>query len=114
MTRRHCFLWIFALALVVGAVTVGAAQETKPARIVVLSRSAATVSIQELREGLRKLGHVEGRTYTIEHRHAEDSTARLRELAVEVARSRPDVIFAPHGVDGSPGGSQREADAASA
>ena len=86
---------IVVLALLVGTVAGGAAQGTTPARIVVLSRSAPDV--QPLHEGLRELGHIEGRSYTVERRHADGSDARLRELAAEVVRGKPDIIYAPHG-----------------
>ena len=89
------FIASLALALV-GTVTVGATQVAKPARVVVLSRSPANV--QGLHDVLQELGHVEGRTYTIELRHAGGSTVRLQELATEVARSMPDIIYTPHGV----------------
>lgn len=91
-----------ALATIGAPVGLGFAQEQKPARIVILSRSAYPEhELQAFREGLRDLGHVEGRTYVIELRDAggdaRDNDARLGQLAVEMARSKPDVIFAAQG-----------------
>jgi putative ABC transport system substrate-binding protein len=45
-----------------------------------------------LRQGLRELGYVEGRTAVIEWRWREGKTERLRDAAAEVVRLNPDVI----------------------
>ena len=84
--RRRSVVLTLALAFL-AAVAVGAAQERKPARIAILSRSAPP-EVGAFHEGLQELGHVEGQTYIIEPRYAGGSTARLRELAAELARSR--------------------------
>ena len=43
---------------------------------------------------MRRLGHAEGRTYTLEHRSADGEFARLPALAAELVRLKPDVIVA--------------------
>ena len=96
LCRRRRVLAALALASLGAPAAV--AQEKKPARIVVLSRSEFPAGAgQALRAALRDLGQVEGRTYVFEIRHAGGDNARLRELAVEVARSKPDIILAAHG-----------------
>jgi putative ABC transport system substrate-binding protein len=45
-----------------------------------------------LNEGLRSHGYVEGRNLVMEYRHADGKSERLPELAMEIVRSRPDVI----------------------
>jgi putative ABC transport system substrate-binding protein len=45
------------------------------------------------REAMRDLGYVEGRNLTIEYRYAEGRSERLVELAADLVRTRPDVIF---------------------
>jgi len=42
--------------------------------------------------GLRDLGYVEGRNVTIEYRYAEGRPERVRELALQLAALKPDVI----------------------
>ena len=43
---------------------------------------------------LRELGHVEGRSITIEYRYAEGRPERLIDLAAELANLRPDLLYA--------------------
>ena len=45
-----------------------------------------------LRLGLRDLGYVEGRDYTLEHRHADGQPAKLPEVARQIVREAPEVI----------------------
>jgi putative ABC transport system substrate-binding protein len=47
-----------------------------------------------LLESLQKLGYVDGRTIAIAYRSADGKPERLPDLAVELVRLRPDVIFA--------------------
>ena len=46
------------------------------------------------RHGLGELGYREGQNLLIEHRFADGKPQRLPELAAELVRSKPDVIFA--------------------
>ena len=45
-------------------------------------------------EGLRQLGYADGQNVAIEYHFAQGRPERLPELAAELARSKPDVIFA--------------------
>ena len=50
--------------------------------------------LESFREGLRALGYVEGRTVTIEARHAAGNLDTLRANAVELGRSQPALVVA--------------------
>jgi putative ABC transport system substrate-binding protein len=50
---------------------------------------------ESFEQGLKKLGYVEGQNIVIERRYADGQADRLPELAAELVRSKPDVIFAP-------------------
>lgn len=91
------------VALILGSLSlplVTTAQEYKAgktARIGRLSPSSAEADLPLLngfRKGLRDLGWVEGRNFTIETRFAEGKFDRLPELAAELVRQRVDVILA--------------------
>jgi putative ABC transport system substrate-binding protein len=76
-----------------------AAQARQPARLprigVLLSSSTgpgASAGADILREGLRELGYVEGRTAVIEWRYWEGKPERLRDAVAELVRLNPDVI----------------------
>lgn len=45
-----------------------------------------------LKLGLRELGYVEGRDFTLEHRHADGQPAKLPQVAQQIARDAPEVI----------------------
>ncbi len=51
------------------------------------------VGTEVLRQGLRELGYVEGRTVVIEWRWWEGKPERLRDAAAEMVRLNPDVII---------------------
>ena len=89
---------VATLALAALGAPLAAAQDKKPARVAILARSALPAAeLRAFRDELQALGQDEGRTYVLEPRYAGGGNERLRELAIEVARSRPDVIVAPHG-----------------
>jgi putative ABC transport system substrate-binding protein len=72
------------------------AQQTKQVpRIGVLaavSPSAVSARVEAFRQGLRELGHVEGKNIVIEYRYGEGKLDRLPALAAELARLKVDVI----------------------
>ncbi len=90
-------------AFVAGTLTLLAAPlatEAQPAgkvfRIGVLSPGLAQGSLVEmaaLRTGLGEVGYVEGQNIRIDWQFAEGSPQRLNELAAELVRLKPDVIF---------------------
>lgn len=48
--------------------------------------------VQAFRDGMRQVGHVEGKSVVIEYRYADGQTDRLDQLAMELVRLKPDVI----------------------
>ena len=72
-----------------------AQQANKLPRIGFLSAtSPATITarLDALRQGLRELGYIEGKTIVIEYRYAGGKLDRVKDLAVELARLKVDVI----------------------
>ena len=49
---------------------------------------------QSFLRGLRDLDYIDGQNIDIEYRFAEGKPERLRDLAAELVRTKPDVIFA--------------------
>jgi putative ABC transport system substrate-binding protein len=72
------------------------AQQSKVARIGALYIGLADAESfkNELREGLRELGYVEGQNIAFEFRSAEGKLDRLPELAAELVRLKVDMIVA--------------------
>jgi len=95
MVSRRRFLTGCAASLAVP--TVATAQQTeKIYRIAFLggaSPSGYAPLVDALRLGLRQHGYVEGKNITIEYRWAEGEYGRLRALAGELTRLRPDIII---------------------
>jgi putative ABC transport system substrate-binding protein len=54
----------------------------------------ADPNIESFRRGMRELGYVDGQNITIEYRYAEGRPERLPELAADLVRLKPDVLFA--------------------
>jgi putative ABC transport system substrate-binding protein len=53
--------------------------------------------VNPFRKGLQALGYVEGKTFTIEYRDAEGKYERLADLAAELTRLKPDLLFSQGG-----------------
>src|SRR6266446_418151 len=64
------------------------------ARIAALSAVTleSDICIGPLREGLSRLGYIEGRNYKLEFRGAAGQIARLPSLAVELVELKPDLL----------------------
>ena len=94
MRRRH-FIRVIAGSAVAWP-SIARAQQTKLARIGVLYIGTADAESlkQELREGLRELGYVDGNNISFEYRSAEGKLDLLPELAAELVRLKVDVIVA--------------------
>jgi ABC-type uncharacterized transport system substrate-binding protein len=77
------------------------AQQVRMPRIGVLRPigSAPHESVEELKDGLRELGYVEGQNVILEVRYAEGNLDRLPVLAAELVRLKVAVIvtYGPHG-----------------
>jgi putative tryptophan/tyrosine transport system substrate-binding protein len=71
--------------------------QASPSQVSWISPTRATDGspfLDELRRGLRELGHVEGRTLVLEAYWGEDSAERIDKLVAEVIASIPHVIVA--------------------
>jgi putative ABC transport system substrate-binding protein len=88
--------FLVILVLLVGCVGMAAAQQpTKISRIGFLmgvSPSIISARVEAFRQGLRELGHVEGKNILIEVRSSEGKPDRLPALAAELVRLKVDVI----------------------
>jgi putative ABC transport system substrate-binding protein len=62
-----------------------------------MTRFLDPVRTEALRQGLRELGYVEGKTIVIEWRSAEGKRDRYPELLAELVRLKVDVIVAAGG-----------------
>jgi putative ABC transport system substrate-binding protein len=85
---------VLALGCLVAPRTAEAQQPVKVHRIGVLLLTPAAGAIEELRQGLRELGYVEGRNLTLEVRSAEGRPERLADLAAELVHLPVDLIVA--------------------
>jgi putative tryptophan/tyrosine transport system substrate-binding protein len=88
-----------AILIGLGAPIVGRAQASaKVHRIGLLANGSAQprmpAPVEALREALRDLGLVEGRTIEIEYRWAEGRAERLPELAADLVRAKVELIVA--------------------
>jgi putative ABC transport system substrate-binding protein len=73
-----------------------AQQPTKVPRIGYLDSSTAAgsaVLVDSFRQELHKLGWIEGKNYSIEHRYAEQKLDRMSELAAELVHLKVDLIL---------------------
>jgi putative tryptophan/tyrosine transport system substrate-binding protein len=93
MRRRD--LLFAAVGTTVWPLCLHAQHAQKPARIgVLLPGTPASFSLRTkaFLDGLRELGHVEGRTIAIEWKWGQDRVETLSDLAAELVRSNVDVI----------------------
>ena len=96
-TRRKLILALSAGALLPRW---AAAQQARVLRIGWISNDRGSGNppmFAAFREGLRDLGYVEGRNLVIDARWGQGSSERLEQLAVELVRSKPDVIVTQGG-----------------
>ncbi len=97
MSRQTLIIAVLILAIAAAAPPVDAQQPPKTATIGVLSSAtpaAIAHYLEAFRQGLRALGHVEGKTFVLEVRHSEARAERLPELARELVSLKVDVILA--------------------
>jgi ABC-type uncharacterized transport system substrate-binding protein len=89
---------LVTLSLLASPLTAEAQQATKVHRIGRLMASSSPSGpdpwLEHFGQGLRDLGYVEGQNLLIEHRYAEGSEERLRDLAAELVRLQVEVIVA--------------------
>ena len=86
-------LLLTALAAPLPADAQGAGKLVRIGRLSPLSAETDSPNLEAFRKGLRELGWVEGKTFTIEGRFADGRSERLPELAAELVRRRVDVIL---------------------
>jgi putative ABC transport system substrate-binding protein len=91
-----------AAAWSLASLTPALAQQPRMRRIgILLFNSPQIDDVVPLVEGLKSLGYVDGQSAVFDYRYAEGKAERLPELATELVRLRPDVIFA-YGGDVAP------------
>jgi putative ABC transport system substrate-binding protein len=96
--RRREFITLLGSGAVAAWPLAARAQQGRLPRIgaLVLTSADAQALGNELREGLRELGYVEGQNFAFEVRFADGNADRLAELAAELVRLRVDVIVAAY------------------
>jgi len=92
MMDRRTFIGQVAGGLLAVPFAAEAQQAARLPRIGVLLPGNTGTGTEVLREGLRELGYVEGRTVIIEWRWWEGKIERLPDAAAEMVRPNPDVI----------------------
>ena len=95
--RRRTFAFGLGILLFLTTFRLARAQQppTKIPRIgYVMTRFLDPVRSEALRQGLRELGYVEGKTIVIEWRSAEGKLDRLPGIVAELVRLKVDVIVA--------------------
>ena len=93
--NRRTFVRTFAGGLLAAPLTARAQQASKPPRIGWLSAgSQSDPFLEGFREGLRRLGYVEGQTIAFEIRHAQGSLEALGAGATDLAQSNLVLIVA--------------------
>jgi putative ABC transport system substrate-binding protein len=96
ITKRRALAAALLLAALVAPLIADAQGTGKIVRIGRLSPLSAETDAPNLdafRKGLRELGWVEGKSFTIESRFADGKSERLPELAAELVRQRLDLIL---------------------
>src|SRR5258707_12580288 len=62
--------------------------------VLLFSTPQADPQMETARRALRDLGYVEGQNLVLEYRYAEGRPERLPDLAADLVRIQPDVVFA--------------------
>ncbi len=97
MMDRRTFLRRFAGAALLSPVAAYAQATSKTRRVGVLMTTtpvAAAHIVAVFSDGLKALGHVEGKNVVIEYRWAEGRPERFAEMAADLVRHKVDVIVA--------------------
>jgi putative ABC transport system substrate-binding protein len=98
--RRRDFITLLGSAAaspMLGTLAVHAQQGARMRRIGVLLLGQQDLFVGPFLEGLQALGYVDGKTVTIDYRDAGGNAERLAEVAAELVRLNPDVIFSAGG-----------------
>jgi putative ABC transport system substrate-binding protein len=91
--KRNFFLLALVTLILLSFCSVDA-QQSKSFRIgwIAAGSAGSSTALDAFRAGMRGLGYVEGRNWTIDARWGEGSTERLERLLAELVRSNPQVI----------------------
>jgi putative ABC transport system substrate-binding protein len=92
MRRREFITLLSAAALLPRSARGQQAAGMRRIGVLLLNRDATL--LDPFQQGLQSLGYVEGKNVVFEHRYAEGSVERLPDLAAELVRLNPDLIFA--------------------
>ena len=98
--KRREFISLLGGAAIAWPLAARAQQATKMPRIGILSPGRSDLPDPTLNmlnaflQGLQEIGYTEGQNLAIERRYADGSSDRLRELAAELVRRKPDIIVA--------------------
>jgi putative ABC transport system substrate-binding protein len=96
MSTRRILLGALGAGAALAPFALAAQPAGKPNRIGHLSGSNAAanrVFLAAFREGMRALGHVEGKTWSLDERYADGKAERLAGLAKELIALKPDVLL---------------------
>lgn len=95
MKRRDLTLGLLATGLAVATHARAQPAASRPPRVVIIATGDETFfrsSRDRFLQGMRTLGHVEGRTYRFEVQYADREPARSATLIREAVAGRPDVL----------------------
>jgi putative tryptophan/tyrosine transport system substrate-binding protein len=94
--RRRQFLTLLGGAAAAWPIAARAQQPARIPRLGVLLFSTPTADpqMETARRALRDLSYVEGRNLALEYRYAEGRPERLPDLAADLVRIQPDLVFA--------------------
>lgn len=99
MTRRSFFRALAALALVFAVPA--RPQALAPMRLawVTIERPGTpSPGLDAFRAGMRELGYVDGRDYTVAVWYGDGSAVKLEHMAADIVASRPDIILSQGGL----------------
>ena len=97
--KKHLVIGLFATVFLATIPWAGAQQPGKIARVGYVSSSGTAtsdLSFAALRQGLRDLGHIEGKNILFEYRGAEGEPDRIPGFVAELVRLKVDVLFCPN------------------
>jgi putative ABC transport system substrate-binding protein len=101
MSSRTLIGLIFLLAIASAGTPIDAQPAARIPKVAFLGATTQVTiapEIAALRQGLRELGYVDGKTMLLELRFADGAVERLPQLARELVASKPDVIVAGNDV----------------
>jgi putative tryptophan/tyrosine transport system substrate-binding protein len=90
--RRRDFVSLLGAAAVLCSTRSGAQQPSKTYLIGVLTPQLPSL-IKALKDGLRKLGYIEGQNLKVEYRYLQTGGASAETLAAELVKLGPDIII---------------------